>query len=62
MAAHLLIYSLPMEESREPDVMTKPAPAPDETPPPDAVAGPIIEVPISERMKAALLREHRTIT
>lgn len=63
MAPTSVLYSPPMEDQREPDVIQRPvAPPVDEMPPPAAVAGPIPEIPVSERLKAALIREHRTIT
>lgn len=53
-----------MEEIREPAKVTRPAREHELDQAPEAVAAstPIIEVPISERMKAVLLREHRRIT
>lgn len=55
-----LIYSVPMEETREPDVVSKPEPEPvDEMPKPDAIA---TEVPLSERTMIALIQERRQIT
>ena len=53
-----------MEEIREPEVTSRSAREQERDPAPEAItaAGPIIEVPISERMKATLFREHRIIT
>ena len=63
MAPTSVFYSPPMEEPREPDVIEKPARPVEQMPPPDAMAtGPLIEVPVPESVRAALIREHRQIT
>lgn len=49
-----------MEETQEPDVVSKPEPEPvDEMPKPDAIA---TDVPLSERTMIALINERRQIT